>query len=138
MESGGNERIKKKTGSRGGGMTRACRCREAKFPAGVMCSGSRSSSAPRRLAAGRGAARPAGAARRGLRPPRPAPAGAAAAGNSHLANSAAQPVPPQPVFLAPFVTLSALGTRCAPPLGSPVPFPAAPDLPPSQADFKAG
>lgn len=53
-------------------MTRACRCREAKFPAGVMCSGSRGSSVPRRLpepgeepAAGRGAARPAGAARLG-------------------------------------------------------------------------
>lgn len=74
-------------------MTRACRCREAKFPAGVMCSGSRGSSAPGRLpgpgegeglAAGRGAARSAGAAqlgwaRRGLRPPRPAPAGAPAA-----------------------------------------------------------
>lgn len=68
-------------------MTRACRCREAKFPAGVMCSGSRGSSVPQRLprpgggpgAAGTGAERPAGAARRGLRPPRLAPAGAAAA-----------------------------------------------------------
>lgn len=45
-------------------MTRACRCREAKFPAGVMCSGSRGSSAPRRLP---GPGPGGGAVRRGPR-----------------------------------------------------------------------
>lgn len=54
---------------------------------------------------------------------------AAGTRNSHLANSAAESVPPQPLFLAPCVTLSALGARCAARLGSPVPFPGAPDLP---------
>lgn len=123
-------------------MRRACRCREAKFPAGVMCSGSRRSSAPRRLPAGRAgsagaAATPPGTcgsgAERGCGTPQPP-----GTANSHLANSAAESVPPQSVFLAPSVTLSALGTRCAPPLGSPVrPVPRRPRPAPFTGGFQS-
>lgn len=61
-------------------MTRACRCREAKFPAGVMCCGSRGSWAPRgrRRRAGAGGRRGrlgGGCGTCGGSPPASSPAG---------------------------------------------------------------
>lgn len=110
-------------------MTSACRCREARLPAGVMCAGSRQPGLPGAAAAGRGpAAEGRGAAGAAGSEPCTCGSGGDRLGtftnNSGLANSAAESVPPQSGGrLGPSVTLSVPAARCGAVPGGPVPPP---------------
>lgn len=134
MDGGGGRtsELKKKSGSRGGGITSACRCREARLPAGVMCVGSRQPGLPVAAAVGRGRGRrrrPA-AEGRGAVSSQPCTCGSGGdllgtfTNNSGIANSAAESVAPQSGGrLGPSVTLSVPAARCAAVPGAPVPPP---------------